>query len=76
MPLCNANSNKTISCAGDYMPSEGCCLKHSVLFDFWIADRNGAEVYESEQPRSWKRAQFHKWLDSITEDTAKAILDS
>lgn len=76
MGTCNARHNRTIPCDGDYVPSEGCCLRHSVLFDYWIADCDGARVYETNYPRNWKRSKFHAWLDTLTVERAEQILNS
>jgi len=90
MSQCTARRRKTIRCEGKYVPSEGLCLRHAVLFDVWI-DNGGFRVYafnpkKVENPtigdrnpgqlRRWKRAQFHKWLDRLTEDDVQRIMNS
>ena len=76
MSKCNGRFNKNIQCEGEYIESEGCCLKHAVLFDFWIGEKEGFRVYQTNYPLNWKRSKFHKWLNSITEEKAEKILDS
>lgn len=61
-----AASNRTVPCHGEFIPSEGLCLRHAVLFDYWIADRGGFRVYGSPWPRRWKRSKFHQWLNTLT----------
>ena len=41
---CLARHNGSVPCDGAYMPSEGLCLRHAVLFDVWIA-HGGFHVY-------------------------------
>ena len=53
--LCNARFNKVIPCDGDYVASEGCCLRHAVLFDIWICEHDGFRVYKSKYSKKWKR---------------------
>lgn len=72
---CNAHNNQTIPCEGKYMPSEGCCLRHAVLFDFWISEQGGFQVYNTDYPRRWKRSKFHQWLNTLSLKQAKGILD-
>jgi len=89
---CAEKNNRTIKCDGEYIQSEGLCLKHAVLFNCWL-DIGGFRVYlfnpdpenikeptkaekNPEQLRRWKRAQFHKWLNTLTEKQAQAILES
>lgn len=62
--LCNARFNKTVPCNGEFIKSEGCCLRHAVLFDVWICDEDGFRVYKTEYPLNWKRSKFHQWLNS------------
>lgn len=86
MSQCRAGSNKTIPCAGRFVPSEGLCLRHACLFDIWIAEHDGHRVYgfkgstvgEENPPalRRWKRAQFHAWLDKLTVEWVEAKLKS
>ncbi len=73
---CSVRHNKTIPCKGEYVPSEGCCLRHAVLFDIWIADFEGFRVYRTDYPRNWKRSKFHKWLNGLTVEDAEAMLNS
>jgi len=47
---CVAAHNRTVRCEGDFMPSEGLCLRHAVLFDFWIAD-GGWRAYDYDPGR-------------------------
>lgn len=84
MNKCKTRFNKTIKCAGEYIESEGCCLRHAVLFDIWIAEHDGYKVYgfkdstigdeNPEQLKRWKRAQFHKWLDTLNEKQAERMM--
>lgn len=90
-PACNARHNKTVACAGIYLPSEGCCERHAMLFDIWTADFGGWRVYaftaggeagptptsgatNPEGLRRWKRAQYHKWLDTLTPARVEQLL--
>lgn len=88
---CNARFNRTIPCNGPYIESEGCCERHAMLFDIWIAEFNGWKVYafkggqdienptqgskNPEQLKNWKRRQFHKWLDTLTLDKVNQLLE-
>lgn len=63
---CTARHNKTIPCDGQFIQSEGCCLRHAVLFDIWICEFQGYRVYRTSYPRNWKRSKFHHWLNTIT----------
>ena len=79
---CNVRFNKNIPCNGRYVESEGCCLRHACLFDVWIAEYDGWKVYNYKNPdadqkrlRGWKRAQFHKWLNSLTLKRAKELIE-
>lgn len=73
---CNARTNMTIPCEGEYMKSQGLCLRHACLFDIWIAEHGGWRVYrykgnpvgENNPPalRAWKRSKFHEWLNTLT----------
>lgn len=74
MNHCNAKFNRTVPCEGEYISSEGCCLKHAVLFDVWIAEFEGFRVYETDYPQGWKRSKFHQWLDKIGNKVACEIL--
>lgn len=91
MSECPLRHRKTISCDGEFIPSEVLCLRHAMLFDIWIAEYDGHRVYAfnpgdcpCETPTSgranpprlkgWKRAQFHKWLDGLTEERAERLL--
>lgn len=82
MTHCNVAANRTIPCDGDYMKSEGCCLRHAVLFDYWIAEHSGFRVYnfrregETPQIRRWKRAKFHTWLNTLTIEDVERIMCS
>ena len=88
---CAARNNGTVSCDGEFMPSEGLCLRHAVLFDVWIAN-GGHRVYSFNPPetplaaptigarnpvrlRRWKRAQFHRWLDSLSLTDVEQIME-
>lgn len=70
---CSAKNNKVVPCAGKYIPSEGCCLKHAVLFDVWICEFEGYRVYRTDHPIDWKRSKFHKWLNKIGNKNAIKI---
>jgi len=88
---CRARSNRTIPCDGEFVPSEGLCLRHACLFDIWIAEHGGHRVYgfkgehdietptvgekNPEKLRRWKRAQFHKWLDGLTLEAVRRMLE-
>lgn len=82
--ICRVRGNKTIPCDGEYVPSEGACFRHACLFDIWIADYRGHRVYDfkgstigeenPEKLRRWKRAQFHKWLDTLTVEIVERLL--
>ena len=74
--LCNVKSNKTIPCDGEYVSSEGCCLRHAVLFDIWICEHDGFTIYRSKRSKKWKRMQFHKWLDTLTVEQAEKRMHS
>lgn len=76
MTQCAARHNKTIPCDGEYVPSEGCCLRRAALFDIWIAEFGGHRASSFEDPsadpdklRRWKRAQ------SLTVEKAEALLN-
>jgi len=73
---CAASSNRTIPCDGEYIQSEGCCLRHAVLFDFWIAEHKGFRIYRTNYSRRWKRSKFHQWLNTLTIDDVERILNS
>ena len=76
MSRCAASSNRTIVCKGELVPSEGCCLRHAVLFDYWISDHGGHRVYASPYPRRWKRSKFHQWLNTLTVTDVERIEQS
>ncbi len=71
---CVAKNNRTVPCGGEFIPSEGLCLKHAVLFDVWICEHGGDRVYETKYPRNWKRSIFYKWLNKIGNINAREIL--
>lgn len=50
---CNAKSNQTIPCDGDYVESEGLCFRHAFLFDVWICEHDGFRIYRfgTDDPR-------------------------
>lgn len=81
---CAARFNKTIGCKGEYIPSQGACVRHAVLFDFWIDNCGGHRVYlfEAKEPTDpetldrWKRSKFHRWLNTLTDDDVKRIEQS
>lgn len=73
MNRCGVKSNKVVTCEGEYMPSQGCCLRHAVLFDIWIAEFGGHRVYGTDYPRRWKRSKFHKWLNSLTPEAVEKL---
>lgn len=81
---CAARFNKTIGCDGEYVLSQGACVRHAVLFDFWIDNYDGYRVYlyEPKGPADpdkidrWKRSKFHRWLDMLTDDDVKRIEQS
>ncbi len=82
MNRCKARFNKIITCDGEYIESEGLCLRHAILFDIWIAEYDGWKMYGYKNPeadpyklRRWKRAQFHKWLNSLTPQKATALIE-
>ena len=76
-------------CDGEWIASEGLCLRHAVLFDVWIAECGGHRVYgysrggEVAEPtvgsknpadlRAWKRRKFLAWLDTLTPETVASI---
>jgi len=66
-------NNSVVACSGEYMPSEGCCLKHAVLFDVWICEFGGYRVYRTDYPRNWKRSKFHQWLNKIGNENAEKM---
>lgn len=72
---CAAKYNPTVFCAGDFMESQGCCLKHAVLFDIWIAEFEGFRVYQTDYPRNWKRSKFHEWLNKIGPEVAQKLFE-
>lgn len=90
MTHCIARNNRTVLCQGEYISSEGLCLRHACLFDIWIADYSGWKVYSfkgqrdvdnptigkenPEQLRRWKRAKFHRWLDKLNSDQVEKLL--
>ena len=45
MNRCKARFNKIITCDGEYIESEGLCLRHAILFDIWIAEYDGWKMY-------------------------------
>jgi len=47
------------------MESQGCCLRHAILFDYWIAEHDGYRVYDTKYSLNWKRSKFHKWLNTL-----------
>jgi len=83
---CRASSNENIPCEGNYVKSEGLCLRHACAFDIWICEFDGNRVYgfkdstigeeNPEKLRRWKRFQFHKWLKSITLSWLEERLES
>ena len=90
--LCAARFNGHVPCSGRYVPSEGLCFRHAVLFDVWIAN-GGWQVYDFNPPESpvrnrtigilnpprlrrWKRAQFHQWLNRLTLGDVEQIMKS
>lgn len=72
---CAAQSNEVVGCKGRFVPSEGCCLKHAVLFDVWVCEHEGYRVYRTDYPRNWKRSKFHQWLNDLGEANAQLILN-
>lgn len=74
--MCALKNNKVVPCAGEFVLSEGLCLKHAVLFDVWICEHEGFRVYQSDYPRRWKRSKVHKWLNEIGNEKANKILNS
>jgi len=72
--FCAARFNKIVKCEGEFIASEGCCLKHAVLFDVWICDFQGYRVYRTDYPLAWKRSKFHHWLNLLGEEKAQVIL--
>jgi hypothetical protein len=57
-------------------------LRHACLFDIWIAEHDGYKVYRYENSGAnqdellrWKRAQFHKWLDTLTVEKVEKMLN-
>ena len=73
MTACAVRSNRVIACKGEFVPSEGCCLRHAVLFDYWIAEVGGFRVYASPWPRRWKRSKFHQWLNTLSDAGVRRI---
>lgn len=73
---CTLKNNRVVPCAGEFIPSEGLCLKHAVLFDFWICDCKGHRVYRTDYPLNWKRSKVHQWLNNIGNENANKILIS
>lgn len=73
---CAARSNRTVACDGEFIACEGLCLRHAVLFDFWIAEGDGCRVYRSPYPRRWKRSKFHRWLNTLTPQDVVQIENS
>ena len=79
---CNARYNESVPCEDEYIPSEGMCLTHACLFDYWLSDVNGHRVYEFKKEHSsdsldkWRRRQFYKWLDTLNAGDVKQILNS
>lgn len=71
---CAAESNRIVRCGGPFMESQGCCLKHAVLFDVWICEHEGFRVYRTDYPRNWKRSKFQQWLNGIGNANAEKIL--
>jgi len=76
MNKCSAKNNLNVLCDGEYIESEGCCLKHSILFDYWIAECDGFKVYNTSYPYNWKRSKFHKWLNTLKINDVEKILNS
>lgn len=72
---CAMRYNHSVPCAGDFIPSEGACLKHALLFDVWICEHEGYRVYRTGYPISWKRSKFHRWLDKIGDKNAMLIFN-
>lgn len=71
-----ARERRAVGCDGPFVPSEGLCLRHAVLFDFWIAERQGFRVYASHYPLAWKRNKLRQWLNGLTLEQAEAIEQS
>ena len=77
---CNARYNRAIPCEGEYMKSEGSCLRHACLFDIWF-DQGGYRVYKfksamaSQVLDKWRRRQFYKWLDALTVKQVEKMLN-
>lgn len=72
---CAVKNNRVVPCGGEFIPSEGACLKHAVLFDIWICEHEGHRIYRTEYPRGWKRSKFHQWLNKIGNENAEKILN-
>lgn len=71
---CAVRNNRVVRCEGEFMPSEGCCFKHAMLFDVWLCDYFGHRVYLTGYPHNWKRSKFHQWLNQLGEENAQKIL--
>ena len=42
---CPLGGASKIPCEGKYVPGEGLCMRHAMLFDIWIAEHGGHRVY-------------------------------
>lgn len=73
--LCALKNNHTVPCGGKFVPSEGLCLKHAVLFDVWICEYGGHRVYRSDYSQNWKRSKFPQWLNKIGNEIAIKIFN-
>jgi hypothetical protein len=73
---CALSTNRVVPCSDDFIASEGLCVKHAVLFDFWVCERQGYRVYQTDYPLNWKRSKVHQWLNILGNENAEKILNS
>lgn len=80
---CLLHAVQEVPCKGELVRSEGLCVRHTVLFNYWLCDREGFRVYAFENPdsnqsalRRWKRNKFKSWLRTLSIAQVEAIMRS
>lgn len=64
---CRVGNRTKVTCQGRFVEREGLCLLHALLFDTWIANHGGVDVYQdNRKTREEKRAKFIEWLRSLS----------
>lgn len=80
---CLLHAEQEVPCKGELVQSEGLCIRHAVLFDYWLCDREGWRAYSFENPNSdptairrWKRNKFRSWLCTLSIAKVETIMRS